>query len=274
MNSDSRGSRPELRILHQMARSGGTVICRCLASMDNVVLLSEIHPQGTKMFNPLQQADQWHGLLTAQDAEEFRSSPPDFAAAIVRIERRCREQGKILLIRDWSHLDYTGVPFVKPAYRSLLAESLEPHFSLLRFSTVRNPVDQWLSITRNPQFRSRLSVDAWLDGCLRFAQQANSTGFARYEDFTANPDRVLEEICRALELPFDAGYADRWSQWDRITGDVLPGRAGDEIRHLPRQPGEKGMLEAILGQDSLNPIQQLLGYESASDSRPPGDSGL
>ena len=39
-----------------MARSGGTIICRCLASMERIVLLSEIHPLGARMFNPLDQA--------------------------------------------------------------------------------------------------------------------------------------------------------------------------------------------------------------------------
>ena len=100
-----------------MARSGGTVICKCLASMDNVVLLSEIHPKGAGMFNPLDQADRWYGLLNETDALEFRQSPPGFLQAIQRIEQRCRERGLRLVLRDWSHLDYTGVPFNRPDFQ-------------------------------------------------------------------------------------------------------------------------------------------------------------
>jgi hypothetical protein len=251
---------PVIRVIHHMARSGGTIICRCLASMENVVLLSEIHPQGTGMFNPLQQAADWHGLMNAGDAREFAENPPDFIGAISRIEQRCRDAGKQLVIRDWSHLDYTGLPFGRPSYRPVLAETLAPHFLLHRVSTVRHPVDQWLSITRHPRFRASLQPGSYLEGCLAFAREAVRTGFFRYEDFTADPDGVLEALCAALELPFDPGYRDRWRNWDRITGDVLPGRAGSKIRSLPRQDENDGRLAAITGQAALPEILGLLGY--------------
>lgn len=260
MSSEAGADRPVIRLIHHMARSGGTVICRCLASMDEVVLLSEIHPNGTEMFNPLQQAAEWHGLMNREDARAFARKPPDFLEAIGRIEQRCREAGKILVIRDWSHLDYTGVPFASPSYRPMLAETLAPHFRLRRVSTVRHPVDQWLSITRHPRFRASLRADTYVEGCLAFAREAVRTGFSRYEDFTAAPDAVLVSLCAALGLPFDEGYRDRWRDWSRITGDVLPGRAGREIRSLPRQDENEGRLEAILNVPALPDLLRLLGY--------------
>ena len=111
MNSEETTSaKPVLRILHQMARSGGTVICRCLGSMRDVVLLSEIHPAGRAYFDPLQQAHEWHGLLTEQDILRARTGQIDFATAIALIDQRARDSGKILLLRDWSAVRVATLP--------------------------------------------------------------------------------------------------------------------------------------------------------------------
>jgi len=219
--------------LHQMARSGGTVICRCLASMQNIVLLSEIHPLGVQMFNPLQQAAKWYGLLTSRDLARVKNGNLTFLQSIQLITSRCAEQGLILVLRDWSHLDYTGVPFVRPGFRPRLVEALQPAFTVLRLATVRHPLDQWLSLSQNPVFRDTLGPARFLTGYRRFAKIAAVTGFLRYEDFTADPEAGLRDLCIRLRLPFDPGYRDRWMGYTRITGDVLPGRAGEEITPLP-----------------------------------------
>lgn len=45
--------KPKIRIFHNLGRSGGTLICKCLGCMEHIVLLSEIHPLGTNYYNPL-----------------------------------------------------------------------------------------------------------------------------------------------------------------------------------------------------------------------------
>lgn len=226
--------RPKLRIIHHMARTGGTVISRCLASMQSIVLLSEIHPLGTRRINPLHQAHAWYGLLNSTELESARGGQLNFLEAIQLISLRCSEQGKTLVLRDWSHLDYTGVPFTQPGYRSLLAESLQSSFTLVRFSSVRHPLDQWLSLAQLP-FRDRLGPTRFLRGASRFAESAVETGFIRFEDFTRDNDRTLRQLCTGLELEFDPEYRDRWPAYTNITGDVFPGRAGASITPLPRR---------------------------------------
>jgi len=235
MSSDERPAKPRIRILHHLARTGGTLICRCLASMKNVVLLSEIHPGGMTVFNPLQQAHTWYGLLTPDDLGRARGGEIGFLEAIQLIARRCAEADRILVLRDWSHLDYMGVPYGSPTFRSALADILRPEFELLRFSTVRHPQDQWLSLSQTAVYRERLGAVKFLRGTRRFAQAAVETGFIRYEDFTREPDAALRTICSALGLDFDAGYQARWMHHANITGDILPGRAGGVIAPLPRQ---------------------------------------
>jgi hypothetical protein len=111
--------------------------------MKRVILLSEIHPLGTDRFNPIQQASRWHSLLTPEDLT-LRLS---FIDAIALIDRRCEERDAVLLIRDWSHLDFTAVPFLQqPSYRLTTAEMLSDRFEIIHTATVRHPIDQWLSL--------------------------------------------------------------------------------------------------------------------------------
>src|SRR5690606_2083240 len=217
-----RASMPTLRLVHHMARSGGTLISRCLGCMSGVLLLSEIHPLGTAQFNPLVQAQRWYGLLSSQDLVELRARGRiAFVDAIELIHRRAVEAGQRLVIRDWSHLDFTGVPFVpNPAYRLLTADALRPRFELRQVCTVRHPLDQWLSLRQLAVVHGKLTLDAFLSGYRRFAEQAREIGFFRYEDFTADPGAVMKELCRALDLRFDRRFTERWASYAFVTGDV------------------------------------------------------
>ena len=263
MSSESTTLKSPVRILHQTARSGGTIICRCLASMADVVLLSEIHPLGTRMFNPLQQAQEWYGLLQASDIAAAQNGELDFAAAIELIAERCQASGRILVLRDWNHLDYIGIPFVNAEYRPKLAETLQTRMNLLRHATVRHPLDQWLSLVKNPLFAKQLSKSKYLKGTRRFAEMAASAGFTRYEDFTAGSDSALERICHALDVPFDGSYREKWSNYTNITGDVLPGRAGaTDIAHLPRQNIDALVLQEFENRQDYQSSLEILGYRA------------
>jgi len=261
MPSDPANQRPRIRLLHQLARSGGTVISRCLASMEGVVLLSEIHPLGTRMFDPLQQAMDWYGLVTAAEIAALKNDRLGFAAVVGLVAQRCEEQGKTLVLRDWNHLDYIGMPYMQPAYRPMLAESLQAEFELVRVATVRHPLDQWLSLTRNPIFATGLGVGKYLKGVRRFAELAAGCGFCRYEDFTADSDAMLQQLCVSLQIPFDPEYRQRWATYTNITGDVLPGRSRPgEIRSLPRQDSGADALRDFTSRGDFRRILQSLHY--------------
>src|SRR5512132_3587664 len=176
-------ARATLRLVHHMARSGGTLISKCLGCMSGVVLLSEIHPLGTNQFNPLVQAQRWYGLLSSQDLHDLKSRGRiGFVDAIELIRRRADDCGQRLVIRDWSHLDFTGVPFIaKPAHRLLTAEALARRFELLQVCTVRHPLDQWLSLSQLAVVQGRLTLEGFLAGYRRFAEVASGIGFHRYE---------------------------------------------------------------------------------------------
>lgn len=245
-----------------MARSGGTLFSRCLGSMDGVVLLSEIHPLGIRTFNPLVQASCWYKLISREDRSWVKSTRPGFAEVIGLIERRCSEQGKVLILRDWSHLDYTGVPFTLPTYKSKLAATLRDNFCLQRFSTIRHPMDQWLSLMSFPLFRSKLGAAAFIMGYVQFSGLVKETGFQKYEDLTHDPDRVMKQVCSGLDVEFDPAYSGRWKDYHNITGDNMPGgRGGQTIETLPRMQSDSSSQEKLIALTEYHQLLESLGYD-------------
>ncbi len=259
----SRAARSPLRLIHHMARSGGTLISKCLGCMSGVVLLSEIHPLGTNQFNPLVQAQRWYGLLSSQDLHELRTRGRiGFVDAIDLIRRRAEDCGQRLVVRDWSHLDFTGVPFVaRPAHRLLTAEALAARFELLQVCTVRHPLDQWLSLSRLAVVQGRLTLAGFLAGYRRFAEVARGIGFHRYEDFTTDPEGVSRALCADLKLRYDRSFKERWRDYTFVTGDVAGSRAGGEIQPVPRRPAAPDLLAALAANEDYLASLELLGYE-------------
>lgn len=255
-------TRPTIRLVHHMARTGGTVISKCLGSMERVALLSEIHPAGGRWFNPLQQAHKWHGLLTEQDLARLRGGAPmPFHVAIALIEQRARERGLSLVLRDWSHLDFTAVPFLpQPSYRLTLAIALAPAFEIVHTATVRHPIDQWLSVSRLGVIKGRLGLADYLRGYRRFAEVAVRIGFLRYEDFAQDPEPAMALLCERLRLPYDPGFRERWMHYAKITGDTPPGPRPPEITPARRKPVPDELVAAFAGNEDYRRAIELLGY--------------
>ena len=42
-----------IRLIHNLPRSGGTIISKCISAQKDVVLLSEIHPDGNEMIKKM-----------------------------------------------------------------------------------------------------------------------------------------------------------------------------------------------------------------------------
>jgi hypothetical protein len=250
-----------------MARSGGTLISKCLGCMSGVLLLSEIHPLGTNQFNPLIQAQRWYGLLSSQDLIELKArGRVGFADAIELIRRRAEECSQRLVIRDWSHLDFTGVPFVaRPAHRLLTAEALAPRYQLRQVCTVRHPLDQWLSLSQLAVVQGRLTLDGFLVGYRHFAEVAAAIGFHRYEDLTRDPQGVMKALCGDLELRFDRSFAARWREYTFVTGDVAGSRGGHSIQPVPRRPAAPELLATLADSEDYRVSLELLGYQHPED---------
>ncbi len=254
-------SKRPIRILSNLARAGGTLISRCVGAMDNIVLLSEIHPLDQRFFNPLAQAQDWYRLLRPEDTGGRTFS---FIQAIQLIEQRCSEQGKTLIIRDWAHLDFIGIPFIAhPARRLLLTEQLAQVFTVSQHALTRHPVDQWLSTSRLDIMRGHLELDAFLAGYRQFAEQCSKTGFTRYEDFARDPLSEMRTLCTQLALEFDARFIDRWHSNRHVTGDLSGSSRGSRlgrITPLPQLPVDPDLLRRFRRNRDYREAIAMLGY--------------
>jgi len=266
---------PNVRILHQMARAGGTIMCKCLASMDGVVLLSEVHPRAVllaqriqpaaaEQFSPLRQARDWFGLIDASDetALRRRTGAVRFTDVIALIAERCATRGETLVLRDWSHLDFTGAPYERnPPYRFRTVEALESRMPVTRCCTVRHPLDQWLSFRQLSILQEDYGVDNFLRGYRAFAEQAVELGFFRYEDFLGDTEAILGGICQRLDLSHDPAWRERWHRYDKLTGDAGAIMESNEIAPRPRRPVEAGLLGDLAANADYRASIEMLGYE-------------
>lgn len=239
--------RPTIRIIHHMARSGGTILSKCLGCMNDVLLLSEVHPKGMNWFDPLVQAQRWFNLLSYEEVNRFKPQNLSFLERISIVYERAVGMDKKLILRDWSHLDFTGVPFVKePGFELSILGEIEKQFNVLHLATVRHPIDQWLSLRRLPIMKDKLTLYEFLHGYRQFAETAKSIGFIRYEDFTVNPESVLKQICNNLDIGYDAAFINKWSSYTTITGDTNNQRVeAEEIKKAPRRLMEPDLLKKL-----------------------------
>jgi hypothetical protein len=257
----------QLGILHQLARTGGTIINRCLGCMQKIVMLSEIHPilpQGQR-FHPLYQAGQWFHLIGPEERVALRAKAlregkrGAFVSSIELIEQRTRLSERHLLIREFSHADFLRTPRTQPVFRSRMVDELGKLYLLRRSAVVRHPLDQWRSMQDYPASRGRCTLADYLKGHRRFAEMASKVGFVRYEDFCRDPAATLQALCRNLNVPFDAEFRERWMHYDRLNGDMSR-PPGLPIQARERPVPNEQLMKALLQSEDYRASLALLGY--------------
>ena len=236
--------------------------------MEGTVLLSELHPRASNMFNPLKQAEVWFGLLTKDDIAGLpQDGGVNYTKAIALIEQRCRERNNALVLRDWAHFDYTGYPYhATPGYSPLLYAELKESFDIIRISTTRDPVTQWLSfmqlnVVRDPRQSGAFGLDQFLFGYRKFAELCVETGFVRFEDFLRNPELAMRRICKQLQLKFDPSFIKKWPDYRTISGDIVNPRGSNKIKMPPKRTIEPDLRKKFLANADYHQACELLGYD-------------
>ena len=117
-----------IRLIHNLPRSGGTIISKCLAAQKDTILLSEIHPNGIEIrkkmgldpidFDPIFQFQIWNNLFEKDEYKKISNSDYKFEKKIDLIYEKTESLNKKLVIRDWAFADYFGKPFTEPKYKN------------------------------------------------------------------------------------------------------------------------------------------------------------
>lgn len=225
-----------VRTVHHFACTGGTLICKCLAVMPNVTVLSEIDPLSGLPVRPGTPAvfaptDLIYGARRAVRPIDDLATAKVFNAALQALYEVTREQGLHLCLRDHAHSQFCtdALPDDRPTLDEIVSRVL-PVRSVV---TVRHPLESFLSLINNKwQHFKPFTLEEYAQRYIRFLDRYDGVALFRYEAFVAAPDAVLQEICAALDLPFSGG-AESLHRLASLSGDS--GRKSNRISARPRR---------------------------------------
>lgn len=242
------------------------MISRCIGCMDEVLLLSEIHPhakaQSMLGFSIITQAKKWHKLpLPAHLVEDM-----PFVEKVNIIQQCCIEQGKDLVLRDWAHVDFIGPPVTRsPAGIFSLNQLLKDQFDVVACALVRHPMDMWLSVSRMKIIaQNKIDYKKFLQAYKSYLIQLGKTPVIKFEEFTHKPGETMQRISDHLQIRFDSEFVHNWPRNRLLTGDMKHvSRAGGstEIKVLQRRQVPTVMNQAMRQNPNYTWILQHLDYQ-------------
>lgn len=269
-----------LPIIHTLARSGGTVMSRNIAAMENVDLYSEIHHKGPSSqakyeprnsrlkYNIKLQANVWFGYYNEAMKHELANADTidNSTEEIIDTIELSFGDGQVPVLREWSHMDFFGDPFLKPAGESLLRQALGDKYHLTTAVFIRHPLGTWLSFHMSAPLRETYGTAEGLRNFIRkyrsYAEYFSDEAQIKYRDFMSDQDGTTREICDRLQIDFDPDYKSRLSDFKNITGD--PAGAGYvEYRNFSRE-FSKDILNAVAGDPDYIALCAMLDYDPAS----------
>jgi len=250
-----------IRTIHHLSCSGGTLLVKCLAAMPNVMVLNEVDPLSTMLFDPEKphfSPTDFLALVRQGDNKASDSLLIDlFVQNLETLRLALASRGKRLLLRDHSHshflmdIDIAG----RPSVLNVIAD----HFSTRSILTVRNPLDSFLSLeTLGWKNFSPFTFDEY---CIRYAYFLDAhqgLPIYRYEDFVSDPQTVMQQMCEALHLPYSPVFSETFDVF-RFSGDS--GRSGKTISHRARRSCNDGFLEDAKASLPYRSLLDRLGYE-------------
>lgn len=259
-------AKPEpVRTVHHFACSGGTLISKCIASMPNTQLLSEVDPLST----PIQFSDK--PLFTPTDMVALmRQSTQGTSTELIidlflknleTIYSNSQSCGLRLILRDHAHSHYCRDAIISE--RPNLLGIVERKFSTLSIVTVRDPIDSFLSLQANGWVHfSPATFDEYCARYAAFIRSYEGLPVIRFEDFVKDPATEMLKICKFLDLPFNPDFQEIFSV-HRISGDS--GRGGDIIKQRLRRTIDATLLQEMEASAKYQHVLSILGYSSGQD---------
>ena len=219
----------KIGLIHNLPRSGGTIISKCIGAQEDVVLLSEIHPNGVEILkkmnkeydlgDPIFQAQEWNSLFEKDEYEKIKSLNYNFQDKIHIILEKVEKKDKKLIIRDWCFVDYFGIPYTEPTYKNSILDTLSKKFNILNLYILRHPLELYISNFKIfPFFRDNYKFNFFVKGYEKFFLHTLKDKIFKYEDFNNNPEDNLKNMCKILKINFNNNFKDNLKNI-KLTGD-------------------------------------------------------
>ena len=252
-----------IRIIHNLPRSGGTIISKSVGVQKNIILLSEIHPMGPlirekmgqdpSFAKPIYQAQSWYKLFNENDLDKIKGKTLNFIEKIKFLNNKIRDKNKKLVIRDWSFIDFLGEPYIKPTKKNTLFDILSDHFEIKNLYIIRDPLENYLSCCRRLTFfLKNYSFNVFLDGYYSYLQNISKDNLIEYEEFTKKPEKNLNKISSILNFNFDEKDLKNLDNL-KITGDIQA-NSSNQIRAV------RIMKDEMLGDLEKEKVNKNLKY--------------
>lgn len=249
-----------IRTIHHLACTGGTLISKCIASLPNVQLLSEVDPlstlqdMGKPMFGPTDLIKQWRQGSRGASQDDIIEL---FLAEMKVILNAATRVGQNVVIRDHSHSHFNTGPEIpeRPTIRQILQRA----FDVKSVVTVRHPADSYVSLVKNG-WHTHFQPSDFEEYCKRylvFIESYADSYIVKYEDFVKQPDTTVKSIAEQLSLAYDASFQHAFSAVE-LTGDS--GRRFYRIVEHPRQEAAFEYERSIQESHSYHTLISKLKY--------------
>lgn len=258
-------SEREVSVYYCFARSGGTLINRCLGCIPGNLVLSEVNPMGS-IATVESQARDWLRLVPAHEYERFITMP--YGEKILFLAAAAAASGNRLIIRDWPTLNFLGGIHWQHFFPSGVLEQdfyLE-HYGLLRHSAVisRRSAAVYESLTRSFAHLKDLSIDEFGSAYLAYARAVASFPVIHFEEFCETPVSEIRKLCAALHCVSSEDFVSGFSHFVNCTGDnnlAAISRGGNSERILPLPDSPEAPAWNVAEKDErCQEADRLLGY--------------
>jgi hypothetical protein len=217
-----------LPVIRSLGGCGGTLLSRMFAALPGCVVLSETNPRSANLFgghlNPLSQLRRWQPELAkcVSDWDENEIGyPPLFGEMLDVVAETAAEAGIRLIVRDYTYIDFIGVPYVWPVPCTCSLDiAVEGRFAITELLLVRRLSDQLASLRTHPHFASVVTADRLLDGYRAFLEAKPSIPIFHYEDLMAAPQVTFRRMCETLQVPFDIRGLTDFQEVKHVTGHI------------------------------------------------------
>lgn len=245
------------------SRSGGTLLARILGSLPKTIVLSEINPAfGASPDNLLvkpgvaigQQMLKWYN---------FDIGAEDFHQGIAAAQNICFKNGKNLIVRDWTHLDFSRsiLNNFQPSRRLTIIEELSKKHKIQAMAFVRDAIDVYLSVGGNLKDFSQDYLT--YVKAIKIAQ----IPIIKYENLIDAPKTIVKSICGITDIEYSDDFLCFGSN-NKVTGDIQVcggsrGTRAAKITRLKRKWLPKSKQTAIENDKNMTEANCMLGYSTS-----------